>query len=66
MGWASGSMLAEKVWKLFRKYVSEEERTIVAKQLIKAFQQEDWDTVEEAECLATDAEWFDEDEEDEL
>ena len=58
MGWASGARLAEDVWRLFRKYVPEEERTVVAKQLIEAFRDEDWDTVDEAETLATDAKWY--------
>ena len=62
MGWASGTELAEDVWKLFRKYVPEKERTVVAKQLIEAFRDADWDTVDEAETLATDAKWYNEDE----
>ena len=60
MGWAGGTRLAEDVWRLFRKYVPEEERTVVAKQLIEAFRDEDWDTVDEAETLATDAKWYNE------
>ena len=59
MGWASGACLAEEVWSLFRKYIPEEKRTVVAKQLIEAFRDEDWDTVDEAETLATDAKWYD-------
>jgi len=66
MGWASGSELAESVWELFRKYVPEEERPRIAKQLIEAFRDHDWDTVDEAETLATDARWYNEEEYDAL
>lgn len=60
MGWASGSELAESVWLLIREYVPEEKRPRVAKQLIEAFRDHDWDTVDEAETLAADAWWFNE------
>lgn len=60
MGWASGSELAENVWLLVREYVPEGKRPRVAKQLIEAFRDHDWDTVDEAETLAADAWWFDE------
>lgn len=59
MGWAGGADLAEGVWRLFRKYVSGKDRRQVARQLIKEFQGHDWDTIDEAETLATDAGWYD-------
>lgn len=60
MGWGSGSYLAEAVWKLIRPYIPEDERQVMAKRIIEAFRHEDWDTVDEAETLATDANWWDE------
>jgi hypothetical protein len=62
MGWASGSWLAEGVWKIIRKYIPENQRAKVAKQIIEAFRSHDWDTVDEAETLATDAHWWNEEE----
>lgn len=62
MGWASGTDLAEGIWLLIRKYIPEDERPQVAKGIIEEFRGHDWDTVDEAETLATDAHWYDEDE----
>jgi hypothetical protein len=60
MGWASGSDLAEGVWLFIRKYIPKEERPQVAKGIIEKFRDHDWDTVDEAETLATDAKWYNE------
>jgi len=66
MGWASGAMLAEEVWGIVSKYIPEEKRPRVAKQIIEAFRDEDWDAVDEAEALATAAGWYNEEEYDAL
>lgn len=60
MGWAGGAILAEEVWGFIRKYIPENERPQVAKQIIEAFRNKDWDTVDEAVTLATDAHWYSE------
>lgn len=66
MGWASGSILAENIWKLFRKYVPAQSRKRVAKRLVRIFEMEDCDTMDEAERLMKDAglenRWEEEDE----
>lgn len=62
MGWGSGSWLADEVWGIIRPYVPEDERPVVAKKIIEAFRGQDWDTVDEAETLATDAHWYNEEE----
>ncbi len=56
MGWASGSQLAETVWNLFRHHVPKKERKVVARELVRAFEDEDCDTIHEAETLYKDAE----------
>jgi len=61
MGWGN-SWLPEAVWKLVRPYIPENERPVMAKKIIEEFRGDDWDTVDEAETLATDAHWYNEEE----
>jgi len=58
MGWAGGAMLAEEIWDIVRGYIPKDRRPGVAKRIIEAFRAEDWDTVDEAETLATTAKWY--------
>jgi len=62
MGWAGGARLAEEVWDIVRGFIPKEKRTETAIRIIEAFRDEDWDTVDEAETLATDAGWYNEEE----
>lgn len=62
MGWAGGARLAEEVWDIVRGFIPEEKRTDAAIRIIEAFRGEDWDTVDEAETLAADAGWYNEEE----
>jgi len=55
MGWASGSGLAEGVWKCVRRYVPKENRPTVAKAIVDLFEGEDCDTMDEATTLMRDA-----------
>lgn len=55
MGWASGSELAEKLWEGVREFVPEEDRGVVAKFFIDAFEDQDCDTIYECEQLVKDA-----------
>lgn len=56
MGWAGGSYLAEKIWLLVRHFIPEgDQRTLVARQVIDEFENEDCDTIDEAETLCQDA-----------
>lgn len=49
MGWASGSKLLEDVAKIVMPRLGKNDRSIVAKKLIEAFQSEDCDTINEVE-----------------
>ena len=55
MGWGSGSELAESVWKAVRAFVPVEERRKVAVSIVRAFEDHDCDTLDEAETLIADA-----------
>lgn len=55
MGWAGGSEVASDVWKLVRPHIPAAKRRAVAKKLIKVFENQDCDTMEEAELLWKDA-----------
>jgi hypothetical protein len=55
MGWASGSDLAESVWKAVRIFVPVKERKTVAVSIVRAFEDHDCDTLDEAETLIADA-----------
>ena len=55
MGWAGGAAIAEDLWKTFRNFVPEVRRRDLAKFIIERFEEEDADTMYEAETLMTDA-----------
>ena len=55
MGWASGSELAEQVWLQVRQYVPTKDRHVVARSIIAKFEDNDADTMEEAETLWNDS-----------
>ena len=56
MGWASGSELAEDVWKVVRKLIEDKRaRMKAARQIIELFEDHDCDTIDEAEQLCRDA-----------
>lgn len=48
-GWASGSELADKVWKLFERFIPESKRIKVATSLAELFKNYDCDTLYECE-----------------
>lgn len=66
MGWAGAVTLVEEVWDAVHKYIPKDEQPKVAKRIIEAFRDEDWDTVDEAETIATIAGWYNEEEYDAL
>lgn len=49
MGWASGSELADDLWRVTEKLIPKEKRKGLAKQWVKAFQSMDCDTMHETE-----------------
>jgi len=51
MGWASGSELAEEVWAIVEGYILTGHKLPVAKQIVKAFEDHDCDTMGECEGL---------------
>ena len=55
MGWASGSELAEDVWTIVRALIPMEERRETAVSIVRAFENHDCDTLDEAETLVADA-----------
>lgn len=56
MGWAGGSELAERLWLLVREHIeSDDDRRKIALEFIDAFEDEDCDTIDEAENLCADA-----------
>ena len=58
MGWAGGSAIAEDVWLLVRDYVPVTKRKAVALKVIDRFEDDDTDTMDEAETLTADAERY--------
>lgn len=56
MGWASGSELAEEIWKMMRPLTMPgKERKKCAKKLVDLFEDMDCDTMYECEQLCEDA-----------
>jgi hypothetical protein len=54
MGWASGSELASRIIKATKKHVEDPKvRTEIYTEVIKAFEDSDWDTQDE--CMGEDA-----------
>ena len=46
MGWASGSHLAEDVWKIIKKFIPEDQKQTIAKKIYDKFCEgdaDDWD-----------------------
>jgi hypothetical protein len=52
MGWGSGSVVADAVWDVVKKYIPEEDHEEVADQLIEVFEDEDCDTMMESTLWA--------------
>lgn len=50
MGWGSGSSLFTWVWSVVREEVPAERRVLVAKRLMRAFENSDCDTLEDCLC----------------
>ena len=63
MGWASGSEIADKVWKLVSKFVPEKKKKGVARKLVSIFEEADCDTMYECEQLMCDAQIKDKEDE---
>jgi hypothetical protein len=55
MGWASGSQLAEDVWRVVRPLISVKKRKKAAASIISLFEDHDCDTLYEAEELVADS-----------
>jgi hypothetical protein len=55
MGWAGGSGLAADIWDTVREYIPEEARKKVARKIVDLFENEDCDTMPEAELLWKDS-----------
>jgi len=51
MGWASGSEIAEKVWKVVSKVIPEKDKKRIARKLITIFENADCDTMYECKDL---------------
>jgi hypothetical protein len=51
MGWASGSEIAESIWDAVKKSIPKKDQKKVAKKIIEIFENNDCDTIEEAEEL---------------
>jgi hypothetical protein len=55
MGWASGSSLADDIWRYFRSYIPEALRQKAARRLVDLFEKYDCDTMDECALLMRDA-----------
>ena len=55
MGWCSGSEIAEDVWTVVRRFIPTGSRQQVARKIVDIFENNDADTMEEAEQLWQDA-----------
>jgi hypothetical protein len=55
MGWTRGSEIANDVWEAVGKYVPDEHKRDVARELVDIFESHDCDTMDEAEALMKDA-----------
>lgn len=56
MGWASGSAIAEEIWNTIRPHIRPGTRGAMARAIIEIFENNDCDTLDEAELLSADAE----------
>lgn len=57
MGWASGSELAEDLWRAVRLSIPVAKRKKLARTFINYFEGYDCDTIQEAETLCKDAKY---------
>lgn len=48
MGWASGSYVANEIWKVFEPHIPEDSKKSAARILIETLRDCDWDTLDEA------------------
>ena len=48
MGWSGGSDLMQETIEILKEHVEEDARVAIYKRLIKAFENHDWDTIDEA------------------
>ncbi len=55
MGWNSGTYLAMAIWDMVREHLPVRERHLVARKLIRLFESEDCDTIDEAVVLCREA-----------
>jgi hypothetical protein len=51
MGWSRGSEIAAEVWDLVKEFVPPKKRKSIAKQIVDLFEDNDCDTMYEAEDL---------------
>jgi hypothetical protein len=51
MGWSRGSEIAAEVWDLVKEFVPTKKRKSIAKQIVDLFEDNDCDTMYEAEDL---------------
>jgi hypothetical protein len=51
MGWSGGSEIAAEVWDLVKDFIPPKKRKRVAKQIVSLFEDQDCDTMYEAEDL---------------
>jgi putative lipoic acid-binding regulatory protein len=62
MGWASGSELADDVWKVVKKYIPKDKKKEVAIKIVDLFQDYDADAWEnDGIAKVAYPEWFEED-----
>lgn len=54
MGWANGSQIAQEIWDAVRPWLTKDQRRVVGIKLINIFENNDCDTIEEAEQLCKD------------
>ena len=50
MTW-NGSIIAENIWEIVKDYIPEEEKQNIAQKIVELFEQEDCDTIDDAEDL---------------
>jgi hypothetical protein len=55
MGWCGGVSIAESVCSLVREHIPTEERQKIASKIVEIFEDEDADTMDEADQLMKDA-----------
>lgn len=56
MGWSGGSEIASEVWDIVKEFIPKKKRKVIAKQIVNLFEDNDCDTMYEAEELMEAAE----------